>query len=140
VYIGLGILLALTALGLLVGSATAMWRSAAEGRGFQGIVLLMDRLLLVVMLVELLYTVQIHFLAHTLMPKPFLIIALIAATRRILVVTAQFPGLLEQEKIELVRNAMFELGLLTAMVIALVVSIRILQKPKTAAPEPSARG
>jgi hypothetical protein len=130
VYVGLGAVLALSAVILLVASTAALWNSTAAGSAFQGIVPVMDRLLLVLMIVELLYTVQVHFLAHALIPKPFLIIALIAATRRILVVTAQFSGLLEQEKTEQVRNSMIELALLTGMVVALVVSIRLLQKRK----------
>jgi Phosphate-starvation-inducible E family len=46
-------------------------------------------------IVELLYTVQVSFREHTLVPKPFLIVALIAVTRRILVVTAEFAELAE---------------------------------------------
>jgi uncharacterized membrane protein (DUF373 family) len=49
---------------------------------------LLDRMLLILMIVELLYTVQVSFREHTLVPEPFLIVGLIAVTRRILVVTA----------------------------------------------------
>jgi hypothetical protein len=38
---------------------------------------------------------QVSFREHTLVPKPFLIVALIAVTRRILVVTAEFAELAE---------------------------------------------
>ena len=37
------------------------------------IIALLDRVLLVVMLVELLYTVQVSFREHALVPEPFLI-------------------------------------------------------------------
>jgi uncharacterized membrane protein (DUF373 family) len=83
---------------------------------------LLDRVLLVVMIVELLYTVQVSFREHTLVPEPFLIVGLIAATRRILVVTAEFPKL-AQEGGTVFLHAMLELGLLTVMVRALVAAL-----------------
>jgi uncharacterized membrane protein (DUF373 family) len=49
-------------------------------------------LLLVMMIVELLYTVQLAFREHALVPEPFLMVGLVAATRRVLVLTAEFTG------------------------------------------------
>lgn len=127
VYIGLGILLACSAAALLVTSTIELVRSVMQGAPLQGIVSLLDRLLLILMIVELLYTVQVSFREHALVPEPFLIIGLIAATRRILVVTAQFSGLLEKGVDAHFRQAMLELALLTLMVVALVVSLRLLR-------------
>lgn len=59
--------------------------------------------------------------------EPFLIVGLIAATRRILVLTAEFSTLLESGG-DTFRNAMIELGLLTALVLALVGSLVMLRK------------
>jgi len=88
---------------------------------------LLDRGLLVLMIVELLYTVQVSFRAHSLVPEPFLVVGLIAATRRILVVTAQFSRLAETSNEAQFHNAMIEVGLLTVMVLALVGSLRLLR-------------
>lgn len=88
VYIGLGILLGLSAAALLVNVAVGFGRSVIAGASAQSIVDLLDRMLLILMIVELLYTVQVSFREHTLVPEPFLIVGLIAVTRRILVVTA----------------------------------------------------
>jgi Phosphate-starvation-inducible E family len=41
------------------------------------------------MVVELLYTVQVSFREHTIVPEPFLIVGLVAVIRRILVITAE---------------------------------------------------
>jgi uncharacterized membrane protein (DUF373 family) len=49
------------------------------------IVSVLDRLLLLLMVVELLYTVQVSFREHAIVPEPFLIVGLVAATRRVLV-------------------------------------------------------
>jgi uncharacterized membrane protein (DUF373 family) len=51
---------------------------------------LLDRILLILLIVELLYTVQVSFREHALVPEPFLLVGLISAIRRVLVVTAEF--------------------------------------------------
>ena len=61
------------------------------------------------------------------MPEPFLVVGLIAATRRILVVTAQFSRLVEKQDAGEFRNSMLEIGLLTLMVLVLVISLRLLR-------------
>ena len=127
VYVGLGVLLAYSAGALLVTGAGALWSSVLEGAPVQAIIDLLDRSLLILMIVELLYTVQVSFLAHALVPEPFLVVGLIAATRRILVVTAQFAHLVEPGKEAQFRNAMMEVALLTVMVLALVASLRLLR-------------
>lgn len=134
VYVGLGILLALSAAALLVSAAGELWRGLAAGHSLTAVVSLLDRLLLILMIAELLYTVQISFREHALVPEPFLIVGLIAATRRILVITAEFGTLLEQVDESKFRRAMAELGLLTVMIVSLVASLRLLRKRETAAP------
>ncbi|MFN2385561.1 MAG: phosphate-starvation-inducible PsiE family protein [Thermoanaerobaculia bacterium] len=133
VYAGLGILLAAVALVLLVASAIAFAQSFGEGALPRNVVGLLDRMLLILMVVEILYTVQVSFRSHVLTPEPFLIVGLIAATRRILVLTAEFPDILEKGETPF-RHAMVELGLLTLLIVALVGSLRLLrQRPSEAA-------
>src|SRR5256885_17043387 len=124
VYVGMGILLAYSAGALLVIGAMDLWRASFAGQPLQGVIGLLDRTLLVLMLVELLYTVQVSFREHALLPEPFLIVGLIAATRRILVVTAEFSvadktGAGGQGRF---RDGMLEIALLTLMTVALVAS------------------
>jgi hypothetical protein len=84
------------------------------------------------MIVELLYTVQVSFREHALVPEPFLIVGLIAATRRILVVTAEFAKL-AQAGGTVFLHAMLELGLLTIMVLVFVIALVLLRKRSTLA-------
>ena len=44
------------------------------------------------MIVEILYTLQVSFREHTLVAEPFLIVGLIAAIRRVLILTAEFSN------------------------------------------------
>jgi hypothetical protein len=127
VYVGLGLLLAAIAVALL-GFAAVDFATRLVGGGLPGyVVQLLDRVLLVLLIVEILLTVQVSFREHALVPEPFLIVGLIAATRRILVLTAEFDKLIRDED-AVFRNSMLELGLLTVMVLVLVISLVLLRK------------
>lgn len=127
VYVGLGVLLAGTALALLGHGVVDFVTRLAGGTLTGHVVDLLDRILLILLIVEILLTVQVSFREHALVPEPFLIVGLIAVTRRILVLTAEFEKLVERQDVAF-RNAMLELGLLTLMVLALVVSLVLLRR------------
>ena len=91
------------------------------------IVPLLDRSLLILLVVELLYTVQVSFREHTLIPEPFLLVGLIAAIRRVLVLTAEFAQVQSQSD-SVFRRFVIELVVLTILIIALVVSLVLLKK------------
>ena len=61
------------------------------------------------------------FRQHLLQPGPFLVVGLIAVIRRILVLTAELPKMVKENE-AIFYNAMIELGLLTVLIVALVVS------------------
>jgi len=134
-YLGLGFLLACSAIALLVTGAVSLWQTVAAGVPADRIVNVLDRILLILLVVELLYTVKVSFREHALVPEPFLIVGLIAATRRILIVTAEAATALEKGAQEAFRNAMIELGVMTLMVLALVGSLLMLGK-RSATPVP----
>lgn len=127
VYVGLGLLLTIAALTLLLTTlksvVLALWNRALGGQ----IVNLLDQILLILLVVELLYTVQVSFRERGLIAEPFLLVALIAAIRRILILTAEVARLPEAGE-AVFRHAMLELGVLTVMVLVLVGSLIMLQK------------
>jgi len=127
VYVGLGLLLTIAALTLLVialkSVVLALWNRALGGQ----VVGLLDQILLILLVIELLYTVQVSFRERGLIAEPFLVVALIAVIRRVLVLTAEVPKLSEAGE-AVFRHAMVELGVLTVMVLVLVGSLIMLQK------------
>lgn len=127
VYVGLGVLLAVSAVVLLGSSIVSFAHELMQASLPSAITNVLDRLLLVLVIIELLYTVQVSFREHTLTPEPFLIVSLIAATRRILVLTAAFTGMPERSEASF-RVAMIELGVLTVMIVALVASLLMLRR------------
>ena len=130
VYVGLAMILAALALGLLVDGGVAFVRAVASGELAARVAALLDRLLLILMVVEILYTVQVSLREHTLAPEPFLVVGLIAGIRRILVLTAEFSEMVEEGG-DTFRNAMLELGLLTVLVLALVGALAMLRRRVT---------
>jgi hypothetical protein len=78
------------------------------------------------MIVEL----QVSFREHALVPEPFLVVGLIAATRRILDGGVREAGPCEGT---VFLHAMLELGLLTIMVLVFVIALVLLRKRSTLA-------
>jgi uncharacterized membrane protein (DUF373 family) len=128
VYVGLGVLLAVSAVVLLVQAALAVVEAATAGGGLRAIVTVLDRILLALMIAELLYTVQVSFREHALVPEPFLLVALIAAVRRILVITAELSAQEDGAGGEMFQRVMWELGLLTLLIVVLVGALVVLQR------------
>lgn len=127
VYIGLGVLLAASSLVLLATGIMDFTQNLLSGSFPQEIVALLDRILLVLLFVELLYTVQVSFREHTILPEPFLLVGLIAAIRRVLVLTAEFAEIADKAE-EIFRHFIYELGALTLLIVALVASLYILTR------------
>ena len=127
VYVALGLLLAASAIALLASAGVAFVRTVADGEVAGRVVSILDQLLLVLMIIEILYTVQISFREHALVPEPFLVVGLIAGIRRVLVITAELSNVAERNP-DTFRHAMLELGLLTLMVLALVAALGIVRR------------
>jgi uncharacterized membrane protein (DUF373 family) len=131
VYAALGLLLFASAIVLVVHGAVDLVHAVGRGVDARAIVSLLDVILLGLMVVELLYTVQVSFRAHALVADPFLLVALIATVRRILVVTAEFGAQTKPAEAQF-RQVMWELGLLTVLVLVLVASVVILRRSDAA--------
>ena len=140
IYVGLGLLLAGVAAALLVTEIVFFSQYILAGQLSDNIVMLLDRILLIIIFAEVLYTVQVSFRQHLLQPGPFLVVGLIAVIRRILVLTAELPKMVKENQ-AIFYNAMIELGLLTLLIAALVVSLRLIRPsdPNAAAEDKSTK-
>ncbi|HMA48601.1 MAG TPA: phosphate-starvation-inducible PsiE family protein [Magnetospirillaceae bacterium] len=131
-YVVLGLLLALTALLGMVSASTSLWASVARYGDAGSIVVTIDRLLFVLMLVEILHTVRVSFRSGTLVCEPFLIVGLIASIRRILAITlessqASEPGKWVPDLEAILRSTMLELSVLGGLILVMVISICLLR-------------
>jgi hypothetical protein len=101
-------------------------QNLVDGFPAGSIIDLLDRILLILLIVELLYTVQVSFREHALIPDPFLLVGLISAIRRVLILTAEY-GKLDATK-EVFQHFVIELGVLTILILALVIALVLLRK------------
>jgi uncharacterized membrane protein (DUF373 family) len=132
VYLGLGLLLAGSSIALLVSGIISFVQGLMARTLTGNIVPLLDRILLILLVVELLYTVQVSFREHGLIPEPFLLVGLIAAIRRVLVLTAEFAQVHDEPE-TVFKHFVIELVVLTVLIVALVISLVLLRKRGVAA-------
>ncbi|WP_293912801.1 phosphate-starvation-inducible PsiE family protein [Deinococcus sp.] len=109
-------LLVTAAAALLVTAVIHTVTSWSEGVD-QAIVRLLDRVLLALMLAEITYTLRQAERTHTLTAGPFLVIGIIAAVRRMLIVTAESVGRTD------LRSSVFMGGLLELAVLACIILV-----------------
>ncbi len=127
VYVGLGVLLASGAIFLLVTTAVSFGTSLFAGTLPKDFIGLLDRILLILLVVELLYTVQVSFREHVITPEPFLLVGLIAAIRRVLILTAEF-GRMENMAPATINFFLLELSVLTVLILAIAIALFVLRK------------
>jgi CDP-diglyceride synthetase len=121
----IGVALVLVALLLLYTSMYELNRAVHQGSAeIQGeAIVILNTVLLVMMTMEIVYTVAITLKSHTLDAEPFLIIGVIAGIRRMLVITAISTDVESQPG--RFHNMLVELGLLALTVVALAAAIWI---------------
>ena len=98
-----------------------------------------DRLLFVLMLVEVLHTVRVSVREGTLTAEPFLVVGLIASIRRVLAITlgsshATHAGTWTPDVQQQFNASMLELGILGTLILVLVLAIYLLRhRPRSTA-------
>ena len=136
IYVLLGTLLSAAALLGILGAIHILLIGIRDWSGTAAIFGLIDRLLFVLMLVEILHTVRISIRSHILVVEPFLIVGLIASIRRMLVLTLQAEGFTNSEKWsqggkQLFQASMIELVVFALLIAVLVLSIRTMRKTRS---------
>jgi uncharacterized membrane protein (DUF373 family) len=92
---------------------------------------LLEGVLLVFIMTELIHTIRAILDTNVVTTEPFLVVGIVAAVRRLLVITAQAPHTAGGEAF---RNALLETGTLVLVVLGLGVTIYLLRH--TTHPEP----
>ena len=130
---GLEIVLDITLAGVLVIAIALIGADTvgliAEGiheGGIDSALLILDRVLLVFIIAELLYTLRLSLARTQLILEPFLIIGLVAVVRRILIATAQVEQWLVAERD--IAPLLYELGALAGLVLSLAIALSLARK------------
>jgi uncharacterized membrane protein (DUF373 family) len=137
IYVALGAVLSVTALLALVGATRLLWDGMQDWTGTAAVFEIIDRLLFVLMLIEILYTVRASMATGALSSEPFLVVGLIACIRRILVISLETSNVTQPDKWtkaspELFQAAMTELGVLAGLVIVMVGAIYFIRRYRLA--------
>jgi uncharacterized membrane protein (DUF373 family) len=126
-YGAVALLLAVAAVLVLVGTVHELAHAISTSAGAVDTgVTVLDRVLLLLIIAELAYTLRFVLRTHTIAVEPFLFIGLIAVVRRILIVTAQFERLPSGSRV--LTNFLLELGLLGFLALALAVAVRLVSR------------
>lgn len=131
-YAAVAVLLAAAAVLVLVGTLHELAHAVSTRAGAVDTgVALLDRILLLLIIAELAYTLRFVLRTHRVAVEPFLFIGLIAVVRRILIVTAQFERIPSASRI--LTNFLLEVGLLGFLALALAVAVRLVRSTESSA-------
>jgi len=121
------IAIALVALAvLLLGSSiVSLFYAAVSGQIRDLAIDILGSILLVMMTMEIVYTVTLSLKTHSLKAEPFLIVGIIAAIRRMLLITAQSTQMYNSE---VFRDTLLELALLAVIILAMSAAIFMLRQ------------
>jgi uncharacterized membrane protein (DUF373 family) len=140
IYITVGVFLTIAAGFLLVGTVNDLRDAISNGSNAVDIgVLVLDRILLMLIVAELVYTLGLVIHTHELSAEPFLFIGLIAVVRRTLIVTASIESFPAAGRG--LTNLLLQLGALSLLAIALSLAVFLIRRSDrepTLAAEPPA--
>jgi uncharacterized membrane protein (DUF373 family) len=121
-YLVIGVMLLTAGAFILVGTVVDL----IEGQDSRQIddtgVFLLDRILLLFIIGELLYTLRLIDASGKILAEPFLFIALIAVVRRVLVIAAEAEGETNLD------DFLIEIGALAGLTLVLIVAIFLLRR------------
>jgi uncharacterized membrane protein (DUF373 family) len=125
VYYGITFVL-LATIAVLFVSVGATFLTVFEVDPLDTALAVLDRILLITIFVELLITIEVIVRERQLVAEPFLLIGVVAVVRRILLITAEAGQSLDDP--ERFRNLITELGVSTALVLALAIALYIARR------------
>jgi len=97
-----------------------------QSGGVEAALKILDRVLLLFIIAELIYTLRISLARSQLILEPFLIIGLVAVVRRILIATAQVEQWLVAGRD--ISPLLYELGALAGLVLSLAIALSLARK------------
>lgn len=130
-YMVLAALLCATCIMALLGAGLTLYHGITDLTHTSTLFEVIDRLLVVLMLVEILHTVLVSVRSGRLTCEPFLIVGLIASIRRMLVITLESTQVKAASDLDLhnviFRDSMIELAVLGGLIVVMVTSIYLLR-------------
>jgi len=117
------IFLVISSVLLIIDEINSIFTFSTTQPSVKIIIEIISKTLLLLMIIEILITVKISINEHILSCQPFIIIGLIAAVRRILIISVEIAYLHE-----MFYYYIIEMGVLIALILIFVISLSILRK------------
>ena len=133
-YVVVALALSIAGLILFGYSIYTFVNDAAETSMSTSILELLDNLLLVFIVTELIHTIRAIIDEKVLLAEPFLVVGIVAAIRRLIVVSAEAKNLVGTPDFS---DAMLEIGLLTGTGLLLTLAVFLLRHTSHSEPRPS---
>lgn len=136
-YLAAGVMVCAAAAFACIQAALVLVGVAGDMSNETGVVEVIDRLLFVLMLVEILHTIHVSLRTGSLRPEPFLTVGLIASIRRLLVITLESSTQMQlknwtEESMSFFRATMIELSVLTVLILVLVIALHLVRRTRGA--------
>ena len=132
-YVAVALALSLAGIGLFGYVVYEFFSNITESPFTTLILTLLDGLLLVFILTELIHSIRAVIDEKVLVSEPFLVVGVVAAIRRLVVVSAEAKELAGTPEFS---DAMLEMGILTATVVGLGAVIFLLRHTDKSEPRP----
>ncbi len=133
-YVVVALALSIAGLILFGYSIYTFVNDASESSLSSSILELLDNLLLVFIVTELIHTIRAIIDEKVLLAEPFLVVGIVAAIRRLIVVSAEVKNLVGTPDFS---DAMLEIGLLTGTGLLLTLAVFLLRHTSHSEPRPS---
>jgi uncharacterized membrane protein (DUF373 family) len=133
-YVAVAVALALAGLALFGSAGYTFVTDLGEGSFTSSILSLMDQMLLVFIVTELIHTIRAVIAENVLMTEPFLIVGIVAAIRRLIVISAEAKDVAGTAEF---GDLMVEMGILIGVVVGLGVTIFLLRHTTHTEPRPA---
>jgi len=126
-YLAAGVVLAVTSALILVASARMVLDAVRTDEVLGVTIQVLDSILLVLLIVEIMHTIRVSIVEHALLAEPFLVVALIAGVRRVLILTAEAAEFLPDHP-ELFDRILLEMLVLIALFVVVVGALVMLRR------------
>ena len=128
-YVVVAMFLLVAGVVVIIGTVVDLVNALSEGKPLLSVALtLIEEALLLVIVGELLYTLQLVLSGEQLTGEPFLLIGLVATVRRVVVVTAEVESLPDGGRA--LTNFLLELGLLGVLTLSFAGAILLLRQAR----------
>jgi uncharacterized membrane protein (DUF373 family) len=130
-YVAIAVALAVAGAALFVNSVFSLFSNPEDQQVSSLLLGFIDGMLLVFIVTELIHTVRAVIAENVLMTEPFLIVGIVAAVRRLIVISAEAQNIIGGPQFQ---DAILEMAVLVAAILGLGLTIFLLRH--TTHPEP----